>query len=117
MAKLKKIPFLLIVLFLLAFKPFHHGWSNYDQNKTLDFTGIIQESVYENPHGSIKLKHEDKVWLVILAPVSRMTARGVTAGMLKKGSTVQVVGYPHKEVKDELRAERVIIGGEKFELR
>jgi len=117
MAALKKVSFVLTVLFFVAFMPLHHGWSNYDQDKTLDFTGTIQESVYENPHGSIKLKHEDKVWLVILAPVSRMTARGVNADMLKKGTTVQVVGYQHKEVKDEMRAERIIIGGEKFELR
>jgi formylmethanofuran dehydrogenase subunit C len=37
--------------------------------------------------------------------------------MLKKGATIQVVGYPHKEVGDEMRAERIFINGNKFELR
>jgi hypothetical protein len=103
---------------LAAFTGFHHGWGNYDQTKVLDYTGTIQESTYENPHASAKIKDDkDKVWTVILAPTSRMQSRGVTAGMIKKGATIQVVGYPHKEVKDEMRAERIIIKGEKYELR
>ncbi|MDB5246041.1 MAG: hypothetical protein JWQ40_435 [Segetibacter sp.] len=113
----RKIPVVLILLFCVAFKPFHHGWANYDQDKTLDFKATIQESLYENPHASVKVKQDDKVWLVILAPVTRMTARGVKADMLKKGATIQVVGYPHKEVKDEMRAERIFVNGQKYELR
>jgi len=46
-----------------------------------------------------------------------MEARGLNADMIKKGSTIQVVGYPHKEIKDEMRAERIFVGGVKFELR
>jgi hypothetical protein len=117
MTRLKKLSFVLVFLCFVAFEPLHHGWSNYDQENTLDYTGTIQNAVYENPHATIKVKHDDKIWLVILAPVSRMQARGVTAEMIKKGTTIQVVGYPHKEIKDEMRAERVFIGGTKFELR
>ena len=100
-----------------AFESFHHGWANYDQNTTLDYKGVVQELVYENPHATAKVKDKKKVWTVILAPISRMEARGVTAAMIKKGSTIQVVGYPHKEIKDEMRAERIFVDGKKFELR
>ena len=117
MTYLKNLCLSIIFFSCVAFVPLHHGWANYDQNKTLDYTGIIQESAYENPHASAKVKHKNKVWTVILAPVSRMEARGVTADMVKKGMTIQVVGYPHKEIKDEMRAERVFIDGKKFELR
>lgn len=117
MILLKKVPFVLVFLVCVAFKPFHHGWANYDQDKTIDYKGTIQESVYENPHATAKVKHNNKVWLVILAPVSRMEARGVTADMLKKGAEIQVVGYQHKEIKDEMRAERIFINGSKYELR
>ena len=55
--------------------------------------------------------------IVVLAPPSRMEARGLTADMVKKGATVRVVAYPHKEVKDEMRAERIFVGDKKFELR
>lgn len=117
MALLKNVSIVLVFLFCAAFTLLHHGWANYDETKTLDYVGTIQKSVYENPHATIKVKHNKKIWLVILAPVSRMEARGVTAGMLKKGATIQVVGYPHKKIKDEMRAERIIVNGNKYELR
>src|ERR1043165_8239901 len=117
MATLKNASIMLVFLLCVAFKPFHHGWANYDQTKTLDYVGKVQESVYENPHATIKVQQDEKTWLVVLAPVSRMEARGVTADMIKKGATVQVVGYPHKKINDEMRAERIIINGNKYELR
>lgn len=117
MALLKNISLALIFLFCVAFIPFHHGWANYDQQKTLDYKGTIEELVYENPHATVKVKHQKKTWTVILAPVSRMEARGVSAGMLKEGNTIRVVGYPHKKIKDEMRAERIFINETKYELR
>src|SRR5687768_4967573 len=88
-------------LFLLctAFLPFHHGWADYDQTKPLDYTGTLQQATYENPHAIAKVEHEKKVWTVVLAPVSRLQERGLTADMLKKGTSVRVVGYPHRELK------------------
>lgn len=111
------LPLIILVAACFAFTPFHHGWSNYDQEKTLDYTGVIQESTYENPHSTIKITDKKKVWFVYLAPVSRMEARGMNADMIKKGNTLRVVGYPHKTIKDEMRAERVFVDGTKFELR
>jgi hypothetical protein len=113
----KNMSLALVFLLCIAFKSFHHGWANYDQEKVLDYTGTIQESVYENPHVMARVKQKDKSWTVVLAPVSRMNSRGVTAGMLKKGTTIKVVGYPHKEISDEMRAERIFIEGKKYELR
>jgi Family of unknown function (DUF6152) len=117
MSYLKSICLATSILFCVAFNPYHHGWSNYDQEKTLDYQGTIRELTYENPHATAKVLENKKVWTVILAPVSRMEARGVTADMIKKGTKVQVVGYPHKEIKDEMRAERIFINGTKYELR
>lgn len=95
----------------------HHGWANYDQTKTLNFTGEILESSYENPHGMLKLQVDDKVWNVVLAPPSRMDSRGLKSDALAKGTKATVVGYPHKKVKDEMRAERITISGKTTELR
>lgn len=117
MIYLKSISLATIFLCCVAFNPFHHGWANYDEKNILDYVGIIQESAFENPHATAKLKHKNKVWNVILAPVSRLEARGLTADMIKKGATVQVVGYPHKKIKNEMRAERIFIHGKKYELR
>jgi hypothetical protein len=117
MALLKNSFAILLLLSCMAFSPVHHGWANYDQKKVLDYTGVIQASAYENPHATIKVSQDKKVWTVVLAPVSRMQTRGVTADMIKKGASLRVVGYPHKEVKDEMRAERIFINDQKYELR
>lgn len=106
-----------IVLLLVSFKPFHHGWANYDQTKTLDYTGTVQEFKLENPHATARVKDKNKTWLVILAPVSRMESRGVPSDKIVKGSKLRVVGYPHKKIKNEMRAERIYVDNVKFELR
>ncbi|SIT83656.1 DUF6152 family protein [Pontibacter indicus] len=54
----------------MAFSVLHHGWANYDQTKTLDYTGLVEEITYENPHGMLQLQHEDKTWTVVLALAS-----------------------------------------------
>jgi hypothetical protein len=101
----------------MAFTPPHHGWADYDQTKTIDYKGIIQSSKYENPHGVITVNQGKKTWTVILAPVTRMRDRGLDPAMVEKGDSIRVVGYQHKEKKDEMRAERVFVGDAKFELR
>jgi hypothetical protein len=95
----------------------HHGWSGYDSHQVLDLTGIIQEAGYEHPHSYVKLVVGDKVWLVVLAPPSRMERRGVSAQMLAVGTTATVMGYPHRNDAGEMRAERITIQGKTAELR
>lgn len=106
-----------IVLLMVSFKPFHHGWANYDQKKTLDYIGEVEEFKFENPHASARVKDKSKTWLVILAPTSRMESRGVPSDKIVKGSKLRVVGYPHKTIKGEMRAERIYVDDVKFELR
>ncbi len=98
----------------------HHGWTGYDDKKELNLTGVIQEASYINPHGMIRVEVKGanaKTWVAVLAPPSRMSARGLTEEMLKVGSTVTVVGYPHLQKGEEMRAERIIVAGKTVELR
>jgi hypothetical protein len=95
----------------------HHGWSGYDSGQVLNLTGVIQESGYEHPHAYVKLEVRDKVWLVVLAPPSRMERRGVPRETLAVGTTATVVGYPHRSDPGEMRAERITIDGKTAELR
>ena len=113
----KTLVLVCVALLLFSFAPWHHGWSDYDQTKTLKFTAKILEASYENPHGMIRIEVEKKKWKVVLAPPSRMESRGLLKDMLKVGTSVTVVGYPHLKIKDEMRAERVIIGDKTIELR
>ena len=95
----------------------HHGWTGYDEKKPLTLTGTVKAFEYENPHGFVDLDVDGKVWRVVLAPTSRMQARGLTREMLKAGTRATVVGYANRQTPTELRAERITIGDKTSELR
>jgi hypothetical protein len=95
----------------------HHGWSAYHEDTPLTVDGVITGSSYGNPHGSATLQASGKTWEVVLAPTSRMQARGLTEAMLAKGTKARVVGYQHKQHAQEMRAERITIEGKTIELR
>ena len=95
----------------------HHGWSEYDSDKLLKLTGRISESGYEHPHGYVKLVTPGKTWQAVLAPPSRMEARGLAKDAIKVGATVTVEGYANRNKPGEMRAERITAGGKTVELR
>lgn len=95
----------------------HHGWSEYDSTRLLKLSGKILESGYEHPHGYVRLETPGKTWLCVLAPPSRMEARGLAKELLKPGSSVALEGYANRSKPEEMRAERVTAGGKTVELR
>ena len=95
----------------------HPGWSGYDSSHVLNLTGTIREAGYEHPHGYVKLQTQDKTWMVVLAPPSRMENRGLPRDMLKPGTQASVVGYANRSDPGEMRAERITIGDKTTELR
>jgi Family of unknown function (DUF6152) len=95
----------------------HHGWSGYDASKPLTVTGTIKVSGYEHPHGFVRLETPEKVWVVTLAPPSRMENRGLPSAMLRAGSPATVMGYPSRTDPDEMRAEWIAIDGKTTQLR
>ena len=95
----------------------HHGWGSYDAANPITVQGQIETLKYENPHASITVKAADKVWVVTLAPTSRMQTRGAPPEFVAVGKTVSAYGYPSTVEKDEMRAERITIEGKTVELR
>ena len=95
----------------------HHGWSGYDVTKEMTLAGTIKEAGYEHPHGHVRLEVPGKVWLVVLAPPTRMESRGLPAAKLRVGGKATVVVYPRRSNEDEMRAERITIEGATVELR
>ena len=93
------------------------GWSSYDAEKTLTVTGPLTDVAWRNPHGEAKIKYAGKTWAVILAPVARMEARGLTEAMITNGKPVKLEGYPRKDGVAEMRIERVTADGKTVELR
>jgi hypothetical protein len=95
----------------------HHGWSGYDETKPVTLEGQIQQVTAQNPHATITLAAKDKVWTVVLAPLSRMDSRGLPADRLKVGDAATVVAYVSKSDPTEARAERITADGITIELR
>jgi hypothetical protein len=108
---------LLLAVMLVAGVHAHHGWSEYDSSKPLTVTGVVKESGYEHPHGHVHLEAPGKTWQVVLAPPSRMERRGLSRADLKPGTRVTVVGYANRGKPEEMRAERITVGGKTVELR
>ena len=119
MVRLRTLSLVLIMACCAGFTTLavaHHGWSGYE-TELLKVNGVIEQSSYANPHGSIQLKTAEKTWQVVLAPTSRMANRGLTAEMLKTGVTVTVEGYQKASDPKEMRAERITVDGKTVELR
>jgi hypothetical protein len=118
---LKSVLGLSIVALLFMGMVFHHGWANYKQNEPLEYTGIVLSNEIGNPHSFLELQvigEDDLVWNVVLGPLGRMRNRGFTDdAMIAVGNTVSVVGYQHRTIETEMRAERLIVGDVTIELR
>jgi hypothetical protein len=95
----------------------HHGWSSYDADQLLTLEVPLQSVNYRNPHADVSIEHDGRTWQVILAPISRLQARGLPEADLTVGKTVTIVGYPRKDGTAEIRAERIIVDGRTIELR
>jgi hypothetical protein len=95
----------------------HHGWGSYDVAGKFTISAPVESVVWQNPHVHVMLKYQDATWEVTLAPVSRMTRRGVEEAMLKPGVTIAAEGYPSTRTQHEMRAERITIDGKIYEMR
>jgi hypothetical protein len=95
----------------------HHGWGSYDAGKVLSFEATVLESSYGFPHGEVVLSADGKRWRCVLAPPSRMAARGLAREDIAVGKTIRVEGYPSKAHDGEMRVERVTVGGRAIEMR
>ena len=95
----------------------HHGWGSYNAETPMTIEGVIDAVTLQNPHGEMTVAHEGAAWLITLAPLSRMNARGASAEIVQQGKTVKAYGYPKRDGTPEIRAEWIEIDGQHFELR
>ena len=95
----------------------HHGWSSYDESAPITLTGPLQDVVWGNPHGTAKMIWRGQEWDVVLAPVSRMTARGLVLDEIDDGQPITLTGYTRRDGTPEMRVERIKVGEKTVELR
>jgi hypothetical protein len=92
-------------------------WGAYDETRPQKWTGVIREANYNGPFGTIKIDAAGRLLSVVLAPPPRMDFRGLREDNLNVGSAVSVEAFPSKNIKEEVRATLITIGGRTFELR
>ena len=95
----------------------HHGWSSYNADQAMQVEAELQEVRYRNPHAEVEFDHNGQRWHVILAPIRRMEARGLSEDALRPGKTITIEGYPKRDGSPEMRAERITVDGKVIELR
>jgi Family of unknown function (DUF6152) len=95
----------------------HHGWGSYDAAKPFTVAGPILTSKYENPHVTLTVENQGKVWTVTLAPTSRMVNRGAVVELVAVAKTISAYGYPSRVEPNEMRAERITVDGKTIEMR
>ena len=95
----------------------HHGWSSYDDKHVIKHRAALSDLRWASPHGSAKVRYNNAVWDVVLAPVARMQARGLNREMLGPRQQVILEGYPRRDGTREMRIERITVGNRTVELR
>jgi hypothetical protein len=99
----------LLVSFLLSVPArAHHGWGGY-LDATTDLTGTVESPVsLAGPHATMKIKVENQVWDVVLAPPARAEQAGLKEGIIPVGAKVTIHGNRHRDPKKfEIKTSRV----------
>jgi hypothetical protein len=114
---LAAIAFLAAALIINPAAEAHHGWSAYDADKAVKVEAPVEAVRYRMPHGEIEIDYEGERWVIVLAPTSRLQARGLPEEDLQVGDTVLIEAYPKRDGTPEMRAERITVKGKTIELR
>lgn len=94
----------------------HHGWA-WTENDPFSLTGTIEDVFIGNPHVTLKVRAEDGVWDVDLAPLSRTLAAGFDESAAKVGDEVTCVGFRASDhMQRRMKAARVIVNGKTYDV-
>ena len=76
----------------------HHSYSNYEMDRIVEFSGVLEEFENRAPHSLVKVRTDEGKLVVAewLAPVG-LARRQVDPALLKKGDRVILSGNPHRE--------------------
>lgn len=104
-----------LVLFASDRAAAHHGWAGY-LSDDFELSGTLETPLsLGNPHATMKVRVDDRVWDVVLAPPARTASAGLKEGIIPVGAKVTVQGHRHRDPKRlEIKTERVIWGERLF---
>ena len=93
----------------------HHGWGGYSSQE-FQLTGTVEQPVsLAGPHGTMKIRVEQQVWDITLAPPARVSAAGLREDTIPSGATVTIHGHRSNDRRRfEVKTERVVYNGKTF---
>jgi hypothetical protein len=107
----------LLALLCVATPPLsaHHGWGG-QQEQESSMTGVVTEAVsLAGPLATMKIRVDQQVWDVTLAPANRTSGAGLRENTLRVGDTVTVYGHRNSDMKRfEIKTERVVHNGKTY---
>ena len=94
----------------------HHGWA-WATDEEFEITGVIQSVRLGNPHGEVTIDVDGEEWVVEVGQPWRNDRVGLSKEMLSQGREITVHGHRSaKEGERLVKAERVVIDGEDYDL-
>jgi hypothetical protein len=93
----------------------HHGWGGYSSQE-FQLTGIVEQPVnLAGPHGTMKIRVDQQVWDITLAPPVRVTQAGLREDTIPVGATVTIHGHRSSDRRRfEVKTERVVHNGKTY---
>jgi hypothetical protein len=108
----------MMVLAVLAAGPAfaHHGWA-WTEDDPFELTGVIEDIYIGNPHVTLKVRAENGLWNVDLAPLARSVRAGFDENAAEIGDTVTCVGFRSRDhAERRMKAARVIVKGNTYDV-
>lgn len=94
----------------------HHGWA-WTEDTPFTLTGVIEEIYVGNPHVTLKVRAEDGVWDVDLAPLARSVRAGFDENAAKVGDAVTLIGFRSRDHNERhMKAARVIVNEKTYDV-
>lgn len=107
---------------LLSITPFtlasaHHGWAG-QGGEQIKVAGTVHKAItLTNPHGSMQVMADGRIWEVTLPTPARAEGAGLKASSLAVGDQVVVRGNRNNDAKrNEIKAVRVSASGRHYDL-
>ena len=117
-SKLGRIAVLAVAAAVLAAQSgwAHHGWG-WATDEEFEISGRIVAVRLGNPHGELTIETRDGRWVVEVGQPWRNRDAGLEDRLLREGVAITVHGHRSAREGERLvKAERVIIGGESYDL-
>jgi hypothetical protein len=94
----------------------HHGWA-WTDDEPFELSGIAEDIYIGNPHVTLKVRAEDGLWHVDLAPLAPTIRAGFDESSVQVGDEVICVGFRSRDPAEKtMKAARIVVNGKTYDV-